>query len=58
MRMLGMDLNFPDAAHQLNLMMKDLIMGSKKFSAIKPFKAVHSLKYSTKAFKLIFELRA
>lgn len=39
----GWILNCPDPAHQLNLMMKDLIVGSKKFPAIEPFKAVRIL---------------
>jgi hypothetical protein len=52
----GWILNCPDPAHQLNLMMKDLIVGSKKFPAIKPFKAVRSLKYSTKVLKLTVKL--
>lgn len=48
----GWILNCPDPAHQLNLMMIDLIVGSKKFPAIAPFKAVRNLKYSIKLLKL------
>ena len=53
----GWILNCPDPAHQLNLMMKDLIVGSKKFPAITPFKAVCILKYSVKVLKLMFKFR-
>ena len=53
----GWILDCPDP-HQLNLMMKDLIVGSKKFPAITSFKAVRSsLKYSVKVLKLMVELR-
>ena len=55
---LGWILDCPDPAHQLNLMMKDLIVGSKKFPAITSFKAVRSsLKYPVKVLKLMVELR-
>ena len=53
----GWIINCPDPAHQLNLMMKDLIVSSKKFPAITPFKVVHSLRYSVKMLKLMVELR-
>ena len=53
----GWIINCPDPAHQLNLMMKDLIVGSKKFPAITPFKAVRSLIYSVNMLKLMVKLR-